>query len=79
MNIQESTGKVCVASITETDGLKRAQDISTVLLSIFIILSKPNPGSPYRSDVAKLFNENKTQYENNVKEWCEKYAIKIPE
>ena len=79
MNIQESTGKVCVASLTEIDGWKRAQDISTVLLSIFIILSKPNPASPYRSDVAKLFNENKSQYEKNVKEWCAKYAIKIPE
>ena len=48
-------------------------------LSIFIILSKPNPDSPSRRDLAKLFEENKTKYEKNVKEWCEKYAIKIPE
>ena len=42
-------------------------------------MSKPNPDSPSRRDLAKLFEENKTKYEKNVKEWCEKYAIKIHE
>ena len=79
MNIQDNTGKVCVSSITNSNDWKRAQDISTVLSSIFIILSKPNPISPYRRDVAKLYNENKQEYEKNVKEWCKQYAIKIPE
>lgn len=79
MNIQEKTGKVCVTSITSSDGWKNAQDISTVLSSIFIILSKPNPDSPYRRDIANLYKDNKNEYEKNVKEYCKKNAIKIPE
>ena len=79
MNIQESTGDVCVSSIKKAEGWKNAKDISTVLSSIFIILSKPNPDSPYRGDVANLYNSNRAEYEKNVKDWCQKYAIKIPE
>ena len=77
MNISTS-GDVCVSSIKNNAKWKTAQDISTVLLSIFIIFSKPNPNSPYRGDIAKLFNSNREEYEKNVKEHCAKHAIKIP-
>lgn len=78
MNIS-SSGDVCVSSIKNSNDWKTAHDISTVLLSIFIIFSKPNPNSPYKGDIAKLFNADYEQYVKNVKEHCEKYAIKIPE
>jgi len=76
MNISTS-GDVCVSSIKEEDGWSRAGDISTVLLSIFVILGRPNTGSPYRSDLAELYNENKEQYEKNAREECQKYALKV--
>lgn len=78
MNISTS-GNVCVSSITSNEGWGRAQDISTVLLSIFIIFSKPNPDSPYRSDIAQLYKTDKKKYEEKVKEECAKFALKIPE
>ena len=78
MNINKS-GKVCVQSITEDDKWQIRHDISTVLLSIFIIFDKPNPSSPYQSEIAKLYLNNIEEYKKNVKENCEKYAIKIPE
>ena len=78
MNIN-SSGKVCVSSVTDNNKWQIRHDISTVLLSIFVIFEKPNPSSPYQSDIAKLYNENFEQYKKNVKENCEKYAIKIPE
>ena len=78
MNIS-SSGDVCVSSIKDNNKWKTAQDISTVLLSIFIIFSKPNPLSPYRGDIAKLYTSNYEQYEKNVKECCAENAIKIPE
>ena len=74
MNISTG-GKVCVSSVKDEWG--KAKNISTVLLSIFIIFSKPNPRSPYRSDIAKLYEENFPEYERKVKEHCAKYAIKI--
>lgn len=78
MNISTS-GSVCVSSITSDEGWGRAQDISTVLLSIFIIFSKPNPDSPHRGEIAKLYKEDKKKYEEKVKEECAKFALKIPE
>ena len=79
MNIRESDGDVCVSSIKDSDDWKKAQDISTVLLSIFIIFSKPNPDSPYRGSIATLYNNNREEYIKKVKEECAKYATKITE
>lgn len=74
MNIS-TNGRVCVDSVNSQ--WNTAKNINTVLKSIFVIFKKPNPGSPYRSEIATLFNTNKSEYEKNVKENCEKYAIKI--
>jgi len=74
MNI-DTDGRVCVDSVNSDWG--KAKNISTVLLSIFVIFSKPNPESPYRDDIADLYNDNREEYEKKVKEHCAKYAIKI--
>ena len=78
MNISVN-GDVCVSSIKDEDKWNNVQDINAVLLSIFIILNKPNPTSAYRSEIAKLYNTNKDEYNNQVKKHCEESAIKIPE
>ena len=78
MNISEN-GDVCVSSIKDGNKWKTARDISTVLLSIFIIFSKPNPQSPYRSDIAEQYQNKYEDYEKAVKDHCAKNAIKIPE
>jgi ubiquitin-protein ligase len=78
MNIS-TDGDVCVTSIKEKDGWAKAGDISTVLTSIFVILSKPNIESPYRSKLRDLYVENKELYNKNAREQCEKYAIKFVE
>ena len=79
MNIRESDGDVCVTSIKNNSKWAEAKSISEVLKSIFVIFKKPYPGSPYNSNMAKVYNTDPQQYENNVKEYCEKYAIKCPE
>ena len=68
-------GRVCVDSVHSYGG--RAKNINTVLFSIFVIFSKPNPDSPYRDEIATLYLNNKEEYEKNVKEHCAKHAIKI--
>ena len=74
MNIN-TDGKVCVSSVKSK--WNDAKNINTVLKSIFVIFKRPNPDSPYRSEIAQLYNSNREEYEKNVKENCEKYAIKI--
>jgi ubiquitin-protein ligase len=74
MNISTS-GSVCVSSVKSE--WNNAQNINTVLKSIFVIFKVPNPGSPHRGEIAKLYRTNYSEYEKNVKEYCEKYAIKI--
>lgn len=78
MNIHPS-GRVCVESITNNEKWKQFRNISTVLKSIFIIFAHPNPGSPYRSEIADLYESNREEYKKKVKENCEQYAIKIPQ
>jgi ubiquitin-conjugating enzyme E2 D/E len=74
MNISTS-GSVCVSSVKNE--WNKANNINTVLKSIFVIFKVPNPESPHRSDIAQLYKNDRAQYEKNVKEHCEKYAIKI--
>ena len=74
MNIN-TDGRVCVSSVNSQ--WNNAKNINTVLLSIFIIFSKPNPDSPYRDEIAELYLNNRDEYIKKVKEHCEKYALKI--
>ena len=87
MNINND-GNVCVSSTKKrplepnenekkTSYWEDAGDISTVLLSIFRILAKPNADDPYISNLAELYINNRQEYEKNVREYCQKYAKKI--
>lgn len=79
MNIRLSDGTVCISSITSKAKWKEFQNISTVLKSIFIMFVKPEPSSPYQSDIAQLYNSNREEYKKKVKEFCEANAKKLPE
>jgi len=47
-------------------------DIAAVLTSIQSLLSDPNPNSPANSEAARLFQENKREYNRRVREIVEK-------
>jgi len=47
-------------------------DIAAILTSIQSLLCDPNPNSPANSEAARLFQENKREYERKVKEIVEK-------
>ena len=76
MNIN-TDGAVCVNSIK--DRWKKTLNISEVLFSIFSIFSRPNPRSPHRGDIARLYEENREEYNKKVKEYCAEHAIPISE
>lgn len=75
MNI--SNKNICVSSIKQDWG--KAKNISNVLVSIFYILSVPKPDDAYIQKLADLYLKNQKLYEQNAREYCEKYAIKIEE
>ena len=46
-------------------------DISAILTSIQSLLCDPNPSSPANSEAARLYQENRREYERKVKEIVE--------
>lgn len=50
--------------------------ISKVLLSISSLLSDANVNDPLNGDAARLYKQNKEQYDATVREWVKKHASK---
>eukprot|EP00168_Porphyra_purpurea_P008219 TRINITY_DN20355_c0_g1_i1.p1 TRINITY_DN20355_c0_g1~~TRINITY_DN20355_c0_g1_i1.p1 ORF type:complete len:154 (+),score=23.34 TRINITY_DN20355_c0_g1_i1:108-569(+) len=47
-------------------------DIAAILTSIQSLLCDPNPNSPANGEAARLFTENRREYERNVRECVER-------
>ena len=62
MNIRESDGDVSVTSIKDNNKWIEAKSISEVLKSLFVIFKRPDPGSPYKLNMANVYNINCKQY-----------------
>eukprot|EP01084_Bolivina_argentea_P024845 46251_1 len=48
--------------------------IQKALLSIYSLLSDPNPDDPLRPEIAKLYKSNRKEHDRIAKEWTIKYA-----
>ena len=51
-----------------------ALTIRTALISLQALLSVPEPDDPQDAEVAKMYKENKAEYENTAKFWTTTYA-----
>jgi ubiquitin-protein ligase len=60
-------GKICI-DILQNEW-SPSQNIRTILLSIMSLLMDPNPASPANRDAAILYNKNKTEYEDKVRDF----------
>lgn len=47
-------------------------DVSAILTSIRSLLADPNPNSPANPEAAKLYHENRQEYNRRVKDIVEK-------
>uniref|UniRef100_A0A5B6ZL67 E2 ubiquitin-conjugating enzyme n=1 Tax=Davidia involucrata TaxID=16924 RepID=A0A5B6ZL67_DAVIN len=72
-NVDELSGSVCL------DVINQSWSPMFDLLNVFEVflpqlLLYPNPSDPLNSDAASLMMKDQKQYEQKVKEYCERYA-----
>ena len=71
-NVKQDTGSICLGILK--DEWKPDISIPSILMAIQNLLTEPNVEHPLEKEVAKLYMENRGQYDANAKEWTEKYA-----
>ena len=64
-------GDVCISTLNKW---VKGTTMSEVLSLIFALFYKQNPNDPYDQNMAKLFKENRAEFDKNAREWTQKYA-----
>ena len=66
-----SKGNVCISTLNKW---VKGTTMSEVLSLIFALFYKQNPNDAFDHDMAKLFKENRAEFDKNAREWTQKYA-----
>ena len=67
-----SNGSICLDILK--DQWSPALTISKVLLSISSLLTDANPDDPLVPEIAKLYKEDRSAFDEKAREWTRKYA-----
>lgn len=71
-NISSQTGAICLDILK--DQWSPALTIKTALLSIQALLSAAEPTDPQDAEVAKMYMNDREQFNNTARFWTETYA-----
>ncbi|XP_002717641.1 ubiquitin-conjugating enzyme E2 T [Oryctolagus cuniculus] len=72
----DSAGRICldVLKLPPKGAWRPSLNIATVLTSIQLLMSEPNPDDPLMADISSEFKYNKPVFLKNARLWTEKYA-----
>jgi len=70
-------GRICLdlLKMPPTGSWKPALNLRTVLTSIQLLMTEPNPDDPLMTDIATEFKTNKTQFTATAKQWTKLHAV----
>ncbi|KAF7811740.1 Ubiquitin-conjugating enzyme E2-17 kDa [Senna tora] len=68
-----SSGSICMGMLKEQ--WCPAQTLSQVLLSIYYLLTDPNPDNPLVPGIAEMYKTDRSRYDLTAKCWTQKYAM----
>ncbi|MBZ3879281.1 Ubiquitin-conjugating enzyme E2 T [Sciurus carolinensis] len=73
----DSAGRICldVLKLPPKGAWRPSLNIATVLTSIQLLMSEPNPDDPLMADISSEFKYNKPVFLKNARQWTEKHAI----
>uniref|UniRef100_A0A8V8TN93 Ubiquitin-conjugating enzyme E2 T n=1 Tax=Homo sapiens TaxID=9606 RepID=A0A8V8TN93_HUMAN len=72
----DSAGRICldVLKLPPKGAWRPSLNIATVLTSIQLLMSEPNPDDPLMADISSEFKYNKPAFLKNARQWTEKHA-----
>uniref|UniRef100_A0A8C5P7I6 Ubiquitin-conjugating enzyme E2 T n=1 Tax=Leptobrachium leishanense TaxID=445787 RepID=A0A8C5P7I6_9ANUR len=73
----DSAGRICldILKLPPKGAWRPALNISTVLTSIQLLMSEPNPDDPLMADISSEFKYNRTVFVSNARKWTEQHAM----
>eukprot|EP00042_Codosiga_hollandica_P039770 m.336099 g.336099 ORF g.336099 m.336099 type:complete len:261 (-) comp55690_c0_seq4:726-1508(-) len=76
----DTSGRICldVLKPQPSGTWKPSWNIGTVLTSIQLLMSQPNPEDGLLEEVSKEFKENREQFERTAREWTARHAAGQP-
>lgn len=72
----DSAGRICldILKLPPKGAWRPSLNVATVLTSIQLLMSEPNPDDPLMADISSEFKYNKPVFLRNARQWTEKHA-----
>jgi ubiquitin-conjugating enzyme E2 T len=72
----DTAGRICldILKMQPKGSWKPSLNLATVLTSIRLLLTEPNPSDPLMAEIANEYQFNKERFEESAKKWTKEYA-----